>query len=141
MAGRRPTDSRELRIIEKYTAAVGAAGEPEGGLRWIPLKEALSRKDLPIIVLLTSDEGCPPCEMLDKTLHLYADHLDKHYHLVRMDVFEHADMLEKLGVRGYPCIIFQKPGGGVIGSRVGYMDKLVFGKELEKMETVLKHNP
>ncbi len=91
-------------------------------LNWIPLERALSGRDRPILLLLTADEGCPPCTAFDRTLEAFASTLNERFALARVDAYARPDVLETYQTTSIPCTYFLRPDGTVIGDPPGYMD-------------------
>jgi len=77
---------------------------------------------------------CGPCKMLDENVFSRADvaEASQDFVTIRVDGDQHPDTVNKLGVSGYPTVLFLTPEAKEIGRSVGAVPYSVMLKEMEK---------
>ena len=94
---------------------------------------AAREADKPVMVDVFAT-WCGPCKLLDENVFSRADvaEASEDFVTIRVDGDQYPDTVNKLGVSGYPTVLFLTPEGKEIGRSVGAVSYDVMLTEMEK---------
>jgi thiol:disulfide interchange protein len=128
-------------LVGLIAAAVGCGGgspeQAKGAIVWTHDYEAgmaTAREAAKPVMVDVFATWCAPCKRLDEEVFSRADvaMASQDFVTIRVDGDEHPDTKEKLGVSGYPTVLFLTPEGEEIGRSVGAVSYNVMLTEMQK---------
>ena len=130
-------------VSGKDTGSAPAATPAELPPGFALLDEALARarSERKPIVLDFSAEWCAPCKRMEKTTFTDAKvkELLQRCILVRIDVDQHEELAQRLGVIGLPDLRFVTPEGKVVQKLRGYQFPDSFAADLARLIQSVEH--
>ena len=106
------------------TAVEGAGAAAKGTIAWShDFEEGMAQAQesgKPVMVDVSAT-WCPPCKLLDETVFSRADVAEASTGFVpiKVDGDKHPDIRDRLGVTGYPTIVFLRGDGTDLGRSTG----------------------
>ena len=79
----------------------------------------------PLIVDMGSD-SCVPCKMIKPVLNEIAEEYKGDLNVIILDVHEHMEIAQELGVMSIPTQFFYDKDGKMLGQHVGFLPKESF---------------
>lgn len=86
------------------------------------LPEMLAPDSLPVVINFSAT-WCRPCQMLKPIMEELEEHYKGRVDFRNIDIDQHSELAQQMGVQSVPTLLFITPDGNVLGGLTGLRDK------------------